>query len=133
MSLNPAPLVLLIDHDADNRDMYGTMLAVSGFDVLQAENIVEALALVAERLPAVAVTDLRMPGDVPAAELCRQFREVGVPVITLTAVGPGKDHDAMRRAGCARILMKPLPPDQLIMEITRLLTPGSVTASGCTS
>lgn len=121
MSLKSAPLVLLIDDNADNRDMYGTMLAVSGFEVLQAENVVGALALVAGRLPAVAVTDLRMPGDVTAAELCRQFRELGVPVIALTGVAPGEEHEAMRRAGCARILMKPLSPDHLITEITRLL------------
>ncbi len=123
MPSNPAPLILLIDDNADNREMYGTMLAGSGFDVLQAEDAVEALALAAVRLPAVAVTDLRMPGGVTAAELCRQFRDVSVPVIALTGVGPGEEHDAMRRAGCAAILMKPLLPDKLVVEITRLLTP----------
>ena len=123
MPSNPAPLVLLIDDNADNREMYETMLASSGFEVLQAENAVEALALAAVRLPALVVTDLRMPGDVSAAELCRQFRALGVPVIALTGVGPGEEHDAMRSAGCAAILMKPLLPDQLIMEITRLFTP----------
>ncbi len=123
MSLNHSPLVLLIDDNADNREMYGTMLVGSGFEVLEAGDAAEALALAAVRLPAVVVTDLRMSGDVSAAELCQQFRDIGVPVIALTGVGPGEEHDVMRRAGCATILMKPLLPDQLIPEITRLLTP----------
>src|SRR5688500_17255434 len=123
MPSNPAPLVLLIDDNADNREMYETLLASSGFEVLQAEDAVEALALATVRLPAVVVTDLRMPGHVSAAELCRQFRARGVPVIALTGVGPGEEHDAMRLAGCAAILMKPLLPDQLVPEIARLLTP----------
>jgi CheY-like chemotaxis protein len=123
MTTNPPRLVLLIDDNADNREMYALMLADSGFEVLQAQDGVEALALAAVHLPAVAVTDLRMPGDISAADLCRQFRDLGVPVIALTGVGPGKEHDDMRRAGCAAVLMKPLAPEMLVTEIIGVLTP----------
>jgi two-component system, chemotaxis family, chemotaxis protein CheY len=123
MTPSAQPVVLLIDDNADSRGMYALMLADSGFEVLQAEDGVEALALAAVRLPAVAVTDLRMPGTVSAVDLCRQFRDLAVPVIALTGVGPGDEHDAMRHAGCAEILMKPLSPDELIAAITRVLAP----------
>jgi CheY-like chemotaxis protein len=124
----PAPVVLVIDDDTDNREMYALMLTDCGFEVLQAGDGVEALALAAVRLPAVAVTDLRMPGAISAVDVCRQFRSLNVPVIALTGLGPGEEHDAMRRAGCATVLMKPLSPDQLVAEITRVLTPRSSTA-----
>lgn len=123
MTATPAPVVLLIDDDADSREMYAQMLTISGFEVLQAEDGAEAVASATLRLPAVAITDLRMPGAISATELCRRFRELGVPVIAVTAVGPGHEHDDIRRAGCASVLMKPLAPDLLITEITRLVAP----------
>jgi two-component system, chemotaxis family, chemotaxis protein CheY len=123
MTSSAPPVALLIDDNADSRGMYALILADSGFEVLQAEDGVQALALAAERLPTVAVTDLRMPGTVSAVDLCRQFRELDVPVIALTGVGPGDEHDAMRHAGCAEVLMKPLSPDALVAAITRVLAP----------
>ena len=129
MSTTPS-LVLLIDDDADTREMYAVMLANSGFEVLQAEDGVEALALAAERRPTVAVTDLRMPGPITAVDLCRQLRELNVPVIALTGLDPGAEHDAMRKAGCAVVLMKPLIPDQLVAEIRGVLASDASRALG---
>jgi CheY-like chemotaxis protein len=123
MTTNPAPVVLVIDDNTDNREMYSFTLTNSGFEVLQAGDGVEALALASARLPMVVVTDLRMPGAISAVDICRQFRSLDVPVIALTAVGPGEEHDAMQRAGCAAVLMKPLSPDQLLAEINRVLAP----------
>jgi two-component system, cell cycle response regulator DivK len=122
MATQPRPLVLVIDDNEDNRELHALLLANYGFDVVQAGDGVAALALTADRLPAVAVTDLRMPGDVSAADLCRHFNELNVPVIALTGVGPGDEHEAMRRAGCAAVMMKPLAPDRLLSEINRVLT-----------
>jgi CheY-like chemotaxis protein len=123
MASDSGPLVLLIDDNADNREMYALMLASCGFEVVQAQDGVEALALAADRVPAVAVTDLRMPGEVSAADVCRHFGQLHVPVIAVTGVVPGHEHDTMRRAGCASVMMKPLAPDRLVSEITRVLTP----------
>jgi two-component system, cell cycle response regulator DivK len=122
MATQPPPLVLVIDDNEDNRELHALLLANYGFDVVQAGDGVAALALSADRLPSVAVTDLRMPGDVSAADLCRHFSELNVPVIALTGVGPGDEHEAMRRAGCASVMMKPLAPDRLLSEINRVLT-----------
>jgi two-component system, cell cycle response regulator DivK len=122
MATQPPPLVLVIDDNEDNRELHALLLANYGFDVVQAGDGVAALALTADRLPSVAVTDLRMPGDVSAADLCRHFNELNVPVSALTGVGPGDEHEAMRRAGCAAVMMKPLAPDRLLSEINRVLT-----------
>jgi two-component system chemotaxis response regulator CheY len=123
MSTTP-PIVLLIDDDADTREMYAVMLANAGFEVLQAEDGVEALAVAAERRPTIAVTDLRMPGAITAVELCRQLRDLNVPVIALTGLAPGAEHEAMRKAGCSVVLMKPLVPDRLVTEIAGVLSTG---------
>lgn len=122
MSPIGVPLVLLVDDHANTREMYALMLSMSGFAVAEAENGAEALARADEQLPSVVVTDLRMPGEVSALDLCHRLRERGVPVIVLTGVGPGDQHDEVRAAGCAVVLMKPVTPSELVAELHRILS-----------
>jgi CheY-like chemotaxis protein len=114
------PLVLLVDDHTDGREMFAEMLLRSGFIVVEAENGDQALARLKEQCPSIVVTDLRMPG-LPAVELCRQLHKHGIPVIALTALYPGPEHEAARAAGCAAVLMKPVLPDVLVTEIRRIL------------
>jgi two-component system response regulator PrrA len=115
------PIVLVIDDHADTRDLYSQILSLSGFRVWVAKDGATALAKAAAgHLPSVVVTDLRMPG-VSASYLCRRFTERGVPVVALTGIGPGHEHDEMRGAGCAAILVKPLRLDSLVAEVKRVL------------
>lgn len=67
------------------------------------------------------ITDVRMPGAVSAAQLCRAFGARRVPVIAVTGVGPGAHHDEMRAAGCATVLLKPVDVYGLIDEVRRIL------------
>ena len=110
------PLVLLIDDHTDSREMYAVSLAAAGFDVVEMNNADDATT-VAAGAPAVVVTDLRMPGSITAADLCREFSALGVPVILLTAMVSTSEHDRMREAGCVAVLVKPLPPDELVAEV----------------
>jgi CheY-like chemotaxis protein len=122
------PLVMLVDDHPDGREMYAHFLGLSGFRVLQAVDAASALALAAAGpLPSIVVTDVRMPGPVSAAALCREFQRQGVPVVVLTGLIPGREHAEMKAAGCPAILMKPLSPDDLIAQLLRLLpqTPSS--------
>jgi CheY-like chemotaxis protein len=74
-------------------------------------------------MPALVVTDVRMPGEVTALTLCRFFRSMAVPVIVLTGL-PRKDNDIdeILHAGCGPLLIKPVPPDMLCAEVRRALT-----------
>jgi CheY-like chemotaxis protein len=120
-----APIVLLIDDHADTRDLFAQVLSVAGFSVWEAEDGATGLAKAAAGpLPSVVVTDLWMPGPVSALELCRRFTDLGVPVVALTGLGPGEEHDAMRAAGCCAILMKPVTLDRLIAEVKKALARG---------
>ncbi len=124
MTRPKVPVVLLVDDHADTLTMYAEMLRFSGFDVLQAADGAEALALGADTRPSIVVTDLRMPGRVSAEEICRHFAATGIPVIAVTASVKTREHDAIRAAGCGVVLLKPLTPDRLISEIRRALPHG---------
>jgi CheY-like chemotaxis protein len=119
-SANAPPVVLLVDDHTDSREMFAEMLLRSGFIVVEAQNGDQALARLTEQRPSIVVTDLRMPG-LPAVELCRQLQKQGIPVIAVTALHPGPEHEEARAAGCAAVLLKPVLPDVLITEIRRIL------------
>jgi two-component system chemotaxis response regulator CheY len=113
--------VLVVEDDEDSREMYRLMLTSSGFDVIQAENGADALAKAITHLPSIVLTDLKMAGDVTAVDVCRHFAAVGVPVIAITGVSPGREHLDIRSAGCAAVLLKPVAPDVIISEVKRIL------------
>ncbi len=115
------PTVLLVDDHADSREMYAVMLQMSGFDVAEAEDGAQAVARLTTLRPSILVTDWRMSGRVPASEMCRHFRAKGVPVIVVTGVCPGSEHENIRSACGAAILTKPVNPATLVAEIRRLL------------
>jgi DNA-binding NtrC family response regulator len=64
------PVVLVVDDDELVRRLEADVLADQGFDVVEAENADEALALLRHRRDvAVVVTDIEMPGTVNGLRL----------------------------------------------------------------
>src|SRR5690242_6800052 len=82
-------LILVVDDDLDTLDILRWFLHGAGFDVKTARNGPEALRIVEERVPQVAIIDYMMPG-MNGIALCRCLRErpatSRLPVILHTAV-----------------------------------------------
>jgi len=68
-----APLVLIVDHDEDNRDMYGIGLTHSGFRVRLAADADDALAQFRRQPAEIVVLDIALP-NCDGMELCREIR-----------------------------------------------------------
>src|SRR5438046_1508193 len=66
-------LALLVDRDADTRQMYAEFLRQSAFEIEEATDGREALAKAISYRPAVVVTETRLPG-MSGLELCRVLR-----------------------------------------------------------
>ena len=119
-----SPLVLLAEDDRDSREMYALALELAGFRIVQADSGRQALARVAEVTPDVVVTDLNLP-DVDGYELCERLkgdpRTSHMPVVFLTGASFSDELDRAQRVGCARVLIKPFPPDHLGRELTQVL------------
>ena len=125
----PRTLVLLAEDDPDSREMYAVALALDGFQTIEAANGTEALARIAERVPDVVVTDLNLPG-MNGLELCARLkgdaRTQHVPIVALTGAALEEQVQRAQRAGCARVLIKPFPPDLLGREIAQVLAAAGV-------
>src|SRR3954451_21304590 len=80
--------VLVVDDDVDIARFIEINLRLEGFEVIVAHDGVEALGIVADRLPDLAVLDVMMPG-LDGVEVCRRMRSdplpASLPIIMLTA------------------------------------------------
>ena len=122
-----APLILVVDDYADNREMYSAYLKFQGLEVVEAANGAEALDRAFARPPDLVVMDLSLPG-VDGWQATRALkadaRTKNIPVIAVTghALAGAPEHAA--EAGCDGFLTKPCLPEDLLREIQRMLARG---------
>jgi CheY-like chemotaxis protein len=117
------PLVVVADDDDDILLLVTTRLRRDGFEVVSARNGNEALELVRERRPAVAVLDIGMPG-LDGLEVLEQIRaddELGdVRVLLLTAKAQESDVRRGYAAGADAYVRKPFSPADLSVRVREL-------------
>ncbi|QPM92241.1 ATP-binding protein [Pseudooceanicola algae] len=115
--------VLLAEDEPGLRDLLVATLERKGFEVIAAENGINALKL-ATMGPKIdlLLTDIVMPGGVDGFELARSLRESfpDLPVLYLT--GNAGPHLSSGIAVHAPVLRKPCPPDRLFEAIGKALT-----------
>src|SRR4051812_43163708 len=118
------PLVLVVDDFQDNREMYAEYLAYCGFRVIEAKNGKEAIEQAFAQSPNVIIMDLSLPvmdGWEATRRLKADGRTRGIPVIALTGHAPQGHSKGALDAGCDAFGAKPCLPDQLVLEIKRML------------
>lgn len=114
--------VLVVDDNADVRQLWRACLTLFGFTVTEAANGADAVAKATQGAPAVILMDFCMPGMDGAEAVHALRREAGtraIPVIGLTAhTGPATLD--FRRI-CDAVLDKPVNPDNLMAAMRRAL------------
>jgi PAS domain S-box-containing protein len=116
---------MIIDDDANVRDLVALTLAKCGASVTVASSVHDALSLLPNLSPDVVVSDIAMP-DVDGYEFIRRFRALtgakgaNVPVIALTAYGSVQDRERALKAGFDRHVTKPIDPAELVRTIVKI-------------
>ncbi|GAP94310.1 response regulator [Leptolyngbya sp. NIES-2104] len=116
--------VLVVEDNAENRDMINRQLTKAGWQVLEAENGRKALEVMQSEKPSVILSDLMMP-EMDGFEFIRELRQHpewrSLPVIVLTA----KDLTAEERQWLSertqRVYSKGSSNRQLLDEIRSLI------------
>lgn len=117
--------VLVVDDDANARELCQTVLAQSAAEVRTAASVSEALAILSDWPPAVIISDIEMP-EADGYALIRQVRalEQGrarpTPAIALTAYARVEDRLRALAAGFQMHVAKPVDPATLVMIISNL-------------
>ncbi len=118
------PRVLLVDDYPDAREMYTEYLEFSGFEVVEAENGLEALQRAADTAPDIILMDLSLPvmdGWEATRRLKADKRTASIPVVALTGHALAGISEGAKKAGCDAFVTKPCLPEDLVKEIRRVL------------
>ena len=120
----PAPVLVAADDDEDILRLIVFRFERSGFRVLVARVGAEALALVRESVPDIAVLDVRMP-KMDGYEVTRAIRAdertKDVPVILLTARVQDADVERGFESGADDYVRKPFSPQELRSRVQAIL------------
>jgi signal transduction histidine kinase/CheY-like chemotaxis protein len=117
--------VLVVDDEADARDLIATVLRSHGADVIAAANGSEAVALLASRSFSVMVSDIGMPQS-DGYELIGRIRSatgvqgLQLPAIALTAYSRDEDRRRALESGFQAYVSKPVDPETLVRLVDRL-------------
>ncbi|GHT90165.1 type 4 fimbriae expression regulatory protein PilR [Betaproteobacteria bacterium] len=111
---NTANRVLVIDDEADIRELIELTLLRMGLDADCAGSVGEALALLKEKSYQLCLTDMRLP-DGLGLDVVRHISEAGIdtPVAVITAYGSAENAVAALKAGAFDYLSKPVGLEQL--------------------
>jgi CheY-like chemotaxis protein len=113
-----------VEDHSELRRLYAQQLALSGFDVIEAENGLEAIQHTTSSDPDVILMDLSLPvvdGWEATRQLKNNERTAHIPVVALTAHDGSGELQRATGAGCDWFIPKPCPPDALIVEVRRVL------------
>jgi len=116
--------ILLVEDDEMNRDMLGRRLARKGYDVLEAVDGEQAVALAAEAQPDLVLMDMSLP-RIDGWDATRRIKAAPetreIPVIALTAHAMAGDRDRAIEAGCDDYDTKQVEFKRLLMKMQTLL------------
>jgi len=117
-------VIMAVDDEPDIRTLVCFCLKSSGdFEVLEAKNGEEAIALAIAHQPALIVMDVRMPG-IGGIEACRRLKAdpatASIPVIFVSAWH--SEEQAALEAGGTAFLPKPFSPEELTATVQKYIT-----------
>jgi two-component system cell cycle response regulator DivK len=124
MSEQNQPLILVVDDYQDAREMYAEYLQFSGFRVAEAKNGNEAVEQAFALKPDLILMDLSLPG-MDGWEATRRLkaddRTKQIPIVALTGHALAGASEGAKKAGCDSFVTKPCLPDDLVVEVRRML------------
>ncbi|CDF80900.1 two-component system response regulator [Formosa agariphila KMM 3901] len=116
--------ILLVDDEPDILEIVGYNLSSEGYEVITAENGIEAVKKARKEKPQLIILDVMMPGmdGIEACEQIRNIPELKDTIITfLTARGEDYSQVAGFDAGADDYITKPVKPKVLVSKVKALL------------
>ena len=121
--------ILVVEDNADLRELLCSALGESGYRAVGAENGEQALAVLADTVIDLIVADIMMP-KMDGFELTKCLREADIlcPLLVVTA---REDYDALQRAftlGADDYMVKPVNVNELLVRVKALLRRAKISA-----
>jgi len=112
-----APIIVVIDDEAQLRRLLRITLEANGYKVYEASNGQQGLEEVAARHPELVVLDMGLP-DMDGVEVVKRLREwSSVPIIILSVRDSENDKVTALRSGADDYLTKPFSTAELLARL----------------
>ena len=114
--------VLIVEDDADMRELFCTVLENGGYNVFSAKDGIEALNVIAEEYIDLIVADVMMP-NMDGYTLTKSLREAKyeIPILIVTAKDQFEDVERGFKFGCDDYMIKPVNVKELLLRVEALL------------
>jgi two-component system cell cycle response regulator DivK len=116
--------ILVIEDNEDNRQIIRDLLISLGYELIEAVDGVEGVAMAQSHRPDLMLMDIQLP-ELDGYEATRQIRTVPelaeVPIIAVTSYALSGDEAKARDAGCNCYVAKPFSPRELLAKIREFL------------
>ncbi len=120
--------ILIVEDEADIRELLRFNLEREGFSVLEAADGNEGLKLARQHMPDLMLLDVMLPGF-DGFEVCRrlgaQSETANIPVLMLTARGEEMDRVVGLSLGADDYVVKPFSVRELMLRIRAVLRRGT--------
>ena len=119
--------ILVVEDNPTNLKLVRDVLTYSGYEVIEATTGEDGVRLAEELVPDLILMDLQLPG-IDGAEALRRIRsgprDIGVPVIAVTAFAMDDDRRRAFESGFDGYVEKPLSVHLLRQQVEDFLTLG---------
>ena len=118
------PLILIVDDNPANVEIFAMRLAANNYEVITATDGVAGLAMAREHQPDLILLDIMMP-KMDGIEVCRRLKGDSslpfIPIVMVTAKADSKDVVAGLEAGGDEYLTKPVDHASLVARVKSML------------
>ena len=116
--------ILVIEDQEDNRIILRDLLNSAGFEVIEALNGQEGVAMAEARQPDLILMDIQLP-VLDGYEATRRIKAnpalASIPVIAVTSYALSGDEAKAKAAGCDGYVTKPFSPRLLLAKVREFL------------
>jgi two-component system cell cycle response regulator DivK len=116
--------ILLVEDQEDNRRIMRDLLSASGYELIEANDGEQGLALAESEVPDLVLMDIQLPG-LDGYEVTRRIKANAalrhIPIIAVTSYALSGDDQKAFASGCDGYVTKPFSPRQLLAKIREFL------------
>jgi CheY-like chemotaxis protein len=116
--------VLVVDDNANNLMLEKDLLEVAGFEVFEAENAADGIAIARKEKPDIILMDVRLPDmrGTEAARILRQDEDTrDIPIVFVTAAVMAEGIEEVKDIPNSGFIGKPINTRTFVQEISQLI------------
>lgn len=117
--------IVIIEDNPMNMKLICNVLRKHAYEIFEATNAEQGLALIREQQPDLILMDIQLPGmdGLQASRILKADKALAsIPIIALTALAMSGDKEQILAAGCDDYLTKPIRYQEVLEKVSEHLS-----------